>query len=387
MSTPAYNFSPGPGCLPAAVMKKAQAEFTNFDGSGFGVIETTNLDSTGNSHTEPRTGLQSMMTNTANKLRDLLKVPSNYSILFMHGGAVGQFSAIPLNLIGDNKNGADYPKIGYWSTRSIAEAEKYCSVHSPFKFKLENGALPPRAEWNVRKEAAFVHLCMNETVEGVEFLEDPEWSDDLPPLVADATSTLLSRPMDVSRYGLIYASGGKNLPAGVTTVIVRNDLLKDRKAHPLTPQIMDYRMNGGSRDEAMNWASLPNTPPTFSTYMLGLILDHIKETYVDLDGMKKKVEERASKIYHAIDSSGGFFSNTVSKTCRSQMNASFRINGGDRDLEKKFLDVAAEKYNLHYLFGHPVRGGVRVTMYIGIPDEAVDATVVLMEEFRKEHAS
>ena len=383
----AHNFSPGPGALPTAVMQRAQAEFMNFANMGMGVIEITNLDSEGATHPgEARHPLQQMMLDTEHKLRTALDIPSSYRVLFMHGGAVGQFSAVPLNLL-DDKRKADYVQMGFWTKRAAAEASKYCDVATPVTFDKR---IQPVAEWKhaIRADASYVHICANETVQGMEYLEDPEWDDTMPPLVCDATSTLLSRPMDVARYGLIYSSGGKNLPAGLCVVIVRESLLAERQAHALCPQILDYRLNGGGlTPKSSVFESRPNTPPTFGVYMLGLILDDLLGAKRGLAAVQKWVASRAAKVYDAVEASGGFYSNNVEENSRSHMNVVFRIGGegaGDLSVEKRFVAEATEA-GLFALFGHPVEGGCRVTLYNGVEDASVDAVVAFMRAFLAHH--
>lgn len=377
-----FNFSPGPGVLPSSVMQRAQAEFCNLRGTGMGAIETTNLDATGASHPgEARGPVQAMMLDAESKLRGVLAIPDNYRVLFMHGGAVGQFSAVPLNLLGaEHDVGCDIINIGFWSQRTKAEAEKYCdSVHVVADC---TDTIPHTSTWDVRPGTGYVHITLNETVEGLEFLEDPDWNHDVP-LVADATSTLLSRPMEISKYGVIYASGGKNIPAGVTVVILREDLLA-REVHPHCPQTLQYSKNGGGQPVSSVFESMPNTPPVFSAWMLELILDDII-AQGGLTAVETRMKNRAERLYsEVIDGSDGFYTNHIDPKYRSRMNAPFRIYDGDRDLERQFVDEASD-HGLHYLFGHPVRGGIRATMYIGLPDEAIDALSEFMMDFQARH--
>lgn len=346
--------------------------------------KVTNLDALGASHAGvAKHPLQQMMLDTERKLREALDVPESHRVLFMHGGAVGQFSAVPLNLLpgGEAEPArADYVQMGFWTQRAMAEAEKYCDVHVPATFEK---AILPVSEWraNVRSDAAYVHLCANETVQGMEYHDDPEWDESLPPLVLDATSTLLSRPMDVARYGVVYASGGKNLPAGVCVVIVRESLLTERQAHPLCPQIMDYRMNGGGLMPSPSvFESRPNTPPTFGVYMLGLVLDDLRDAKGGLHAVQEWVAARAARVYDAVDSSDGYYVNTVDASARSRMNVVFNIAGG-KEVERRFV-AEAEAEGLFALFGHPIGGGVRITLYNGVPDAAVDAVIGFMQSFK-----
>ena len=379
----AFNFSPGPGTLSTSVMRRARQEFCNYKGTGMGILEMTNLDRDSGKHPgEGRVPVQTMMLETEAKLRQVLEIPDNYRVLFMHGGAVAQFAAVPLNLLGNNAAGCDICDVGYWSKCAMDEARKYCSsIHAPFHSPCRKGFIPAVDTWDVRPGTAYVHMTMNETAQGVEFLTDPSWPHDAP-LIADATSTLLSRPVDVKSYGMIYASGGKNIPAGIAVVILREDLL-EREPHPHCPQVMQYDKNGGGQPVSSVFESMPNTPPVFSTYVLGLVLDEILEKG-GLGAIEQKMSKRSEQLYDVIDASDGFYSNTVHPSCRSRMSVVFKVNDGDRELERKFSQEAAEA-GLHYLFGHPTKGGIRVSLYVGLPDEAVVSLRQFMIDFRASH--
>lgn len=417
-----FNFSPGPAALPRAVMERAQREFLCLpNGStadqevpppvGFGPIELTNLDAKGASHPgEPSEAspAQGMLAEAEAKLRKILNVPGpdEYRVLFVHGGAVGQFSSVPLNIgcgEGVAAAKADYVDCGFWSKRAATEAQKYVDVKEVPGTRLtaegKTELLPP-AEWDIRPDAAYVHVTLNETVQGLEFRRNLtgagadeelrfDWPADKPPLVGDATSTLLSRPVNVRDFGILYASGGKNVPPGVTVVIVRTSLLTDRKAHAFTPQVMDYRMSGGGlMPQPSVFESKPNTPPIFATYMLGLVLDDLNDgSYKgDLGAVGRWIDGRAKRVYDAIAASEGFYRSSVDEKSRSHMSIVFRIREGEKDLESLFASEAAEKHGLHYLFAHPVSGGVRITTYNGVPDEALDAALAFMDTFRQAHA-
>jgi phosphoserine aminotransferase len=437
-----FSFAPGPGPLPRAVMERAQREFLCLpvedsaaaaakggaaaaaaaaeEPVGFSPFELTNLDAEGNKHPgvpfREQSPVQGFMADAERKLRELMDIPppSEYRVLFMHGGAVGQFSAVPLNIgfgaDGSSAGRADYVDTGFWSQRAQAEGEKYLDV------KVIEGTrtgadgkaeLVSPLDWNVRPDAAFVHVTLNETVQGFEYRGPQgkaaasadgdsssdgslrfDWPAEYPVLVGDATSTLLSRAINVRDFGVIYTSGGKNVPAGVTVVIIKTSLLRERKAHPFTPQVMDYRMQGGALDpEPSIFESRPNTPPVFGVYMLGLVLDHLKETHNDLAAVSQWVDRRSRRVYEAIDASDGFYSNKVTATSRSHMSICFRIRNDDRELETAFADKAAKEAGLHFLFGHAVRGGVRITLYNGVPDEAVDEVLAFMQDFKQRHGS
>ena len=388
-----HNFAPGPGALFPVVMQRAQEQFRNFMGTGFGVIETTNLDATGSSHPGiPKVPVQHMLHETTLKLKKTLDVPDNYRIIFMSGGAVGQFSSIPLNFAFDGytegvKPKADIVPVGYWSTRTRTETEKYCDVHYVLPHCV--GTVPPVSKWNIRPDTQYVHITLNETVEGLEICKEPDYvAAVLPPLIADATCTLLSRPVDIAKYGAIYASGGKNIPHGITVMIVREDLLL-RKAHPFCPAVLHFNSHGAAiMPVGSAHDSIPNTPPVFPAWMLGLILDHIEERG-GLQAMERQSIERANKLYGVIDDSQGFYFNPNDPEYRSRMSIGFRISkkGGqgedqfDRELEKAFL-TEAEAEGFHYTFGHPVKGGMRATCYIGQTDEAVADLAEFMQQFR-----
>jgi phosphoserine aminotransferase len=379
MSTPlkrAHNFSPGPGMLSTRVVERAQAEFADFQGSGMAVFEITNLDKDGMSHPGiPRHSLQTMMMDAERKLRDLMEIPAGYRVLFMHGGAVAQFSAVPLNLMSKTNAKADFVNAGFWSQRAMTEAKKYVDVHVCAEFDDRVKAV---SEWDVRQDADYVHICLNETVKGLEVLEDPDWPADYPPLIADATSTILSRPIDITKYGAIYASGGKNVPANMCIVIIKESLLRTREAHPFCPQTMDYRLNGGGLATSSVFQSNPNTPPTWAVYLLDLVLDDVIATHGSIKAVAAYAQKRIAAVYNVADSSGGFYRNTVFAAHRSRMNAVFKLPS--REMDRKFVDEA-EAAGLLFLFGHPVEGGIRVTSYIGLADEALVAVAKFMQEF------
>lgn len=357
-----------------------------------GVLEYTNIDASSGTHPgvpAPGHKLQEMMLETEQKLRRALSVPEDYRVLYMHGGAVGQFAAVPMNLLGGTKAPrADYLEQGYWSQRAIAEARKYGDVH--FIKPAYTGAAPPSwEEWGkaCRPDATYLHVCLSETVEGVELLEDPPASYSGPPIVLDATSTLLSRPINISSYALVFASGGKNLPAGMAVVIVRASFLKATKQLEVTPAIFDYRTNAGAIEPTSSvFESRPNTPPTFAVYMLGLVLDHLEELG-GVQAMEERAEGNARKIYEVADKSGGFYKNVVHPSARSRMNAVFNLPS--RELEKDFLHEAefGRDEPLLFLFGHPVKGGVRVTMYNWVSDAAIEEVTQFMQEFASRHAA
>ena len=293
-----YNFGPGPATLPESVLNKARGDLPEWHSSGMSVIEMSHRG-------KDFVGIAEQAEAT---LRELLAIPSSYRVLFLQGGATGQFAALPLNLQRDKAKYA-YLSTGLWSEKAIAEAKRYGEVHIVASSK-EQGytTIPARSDWNIASDVAYLHYTANETIGGVEFQSIPE-VDNLT-LVADMSSNILSRPVDVSRFGVIYAGAQKNLgPAGITIVIVREDLIGH--AHPFTPSVLDYKLQADN-------GSMLNTPPTYNWYLLGLVLEWIKE-----QGGISAIEERnihkADKLYKAIDASS-FYSNPVDPSVRSRMN-------------------------------------------------------------------
>ena len=263
-----FNFGPGPAALPVEVLERASKSLLNFAGTGIGIMEYTNLDDRAS---PPHSGvavtpLQQMMLDSEQKLRSTLDIPESYRVLFMAGGAVGHFGAVPMNFLGGDGMCADYLDQGFWSQKSFNEAKKYGDVAAIAKH--DGNSIPQWSEWAkaTRPCAAYLHAVLSETVTGVEFLQDPpaDWSG--PPIVLDATSTLLSRPVDVSRYGMIYASGGKNFAHGVTIIIIRDELLRSTTKMSITPAIFDYRSHAGALGS--QFESRPNTPPIWGVYLL-----------------------------------------------------------------------------------------------------------------------
>lgn len=300
----------------------------------------------------------------------------------MQGGAHGQFAAVPMNLLGD-KTQADYVNTGFWSQRAATEAEKYCKVRKAYDGAKDGYSyIPPVDEWEISPESAYVHICANETIHGLEFLEDPTLPEDAPPLVGDFTSTLLSRRIDIKKYGCIYASGGKNLgPAGVTVIIIREDLVG---LESLTcPSVLSYAKMASSKPIM----SIYNTPPTFLIYMIDLVLlDNMNSGGIEV--LEERAKQRSGQIYSIVDESNGFYKAKCRSVChRSRMNVPFRICRGlqgDIDLEELFC-FEAEKRGLLQLFCHPLFPGCRVTLYNGIPDSAVDALCDFMVDFANAH--
>ena len=356
-----YNFSAGPAMLPEAVLQQAQAELTDWHGTGSSVMEL--------SHRSKE--FLSVFAEAEQDVRDLLGVPDTYRVLFLQGGATGQFAAVPMNLL-RGKSKADYILTGAWGKKAISEARKYCEVNVAASSESQKfSTIPSFENWALNPDAAYVHYTPNETIDGVEFCWVPETGN--VPLVADFSSTILSRPIDVSRFGLIYAGAQKNIgPAGVTLVIVRNDLLGD--ALPTTPGVFDYTQQAEAD-------SMLNTPPTYALYMAGLVFKWLKKQG-GLPAVAKLNERKAGKLYAAIDGSG-FYRNPVEPSCRSWMNVPFVLANPESD--SGFLSGAAQA-GLTTLKGHRSVGGMRASIYNAMPEAGVDALIDYMADFEKRKA-
>jgi phosphoserine aminotransferase len=353
-----FNFSAGPAALPESVLQQAQQELVDWQGCGMSVMEMSHR------------GKQFMsIAETAEKdLRELLAIPDNYKVLFLQGGASSQFAMVPVNLL-RGKPSADYINTGAWSKKAIAEAKRYCDVNVAASSEEQNfTTVPAQDSWNLNMDAAYVHYTPNETIGGVEFPWIPDTGD--VPLVADMSSTILSRPVDVSRFGVIYAGAQKNIgPAGLTVVIIRDDLIGDFMDGQ--PTMFDYKIHADND-------SMYNTPPTYSWYLAGLVFKWIKEKG-GLEGMAEINERKANKLYDAIDNSE-FYANPVDKACRSWMNVPFTL--ANSDLDVNFLEEAA-KAGLMTLKGHRSVGGMRASIYNAMPEAGVDALTDFMADFEK----
>jgi len=351
-----YNFSAGPAMLPEEVLQQAREEMLEWRDCGMAVMEMSHRGKE----------FMSIAAQAESDLRELLVIPANYKVLFLQGGASSQFAMVPLNLL-NGKTGADYVNTGMWSKKAIAEAKRYCTVNIAASGEAGNfTSIPPQAEWRLKTEAAYVHYTPNETIGGVEFHWVPETGD--VPLVADMSSTLLSRPIDVNKFGVIYAGAQKNIgPAGLTVVIVRDDLLG--KAQNNTPAMFDYKIHADAD-------SMYNTPPTYAWYLAGLVFQLLKRKG-GLQAMAEINKRKAEKLYAAIDGSG-FYRNPVDKECRSWMNVPFTL--ADPELDKIFL-AEAGKAGLKTLSGHRSVGGMRASIYNAMPEAGVDALVDFMKDF------
>lgn len=352
--------------MPEAVLAQARDEMLDWQGRGLSIMEM--------SHRADE--IVAIATEAENNLRDLLHIPENYKVLFLQGGASMQFSAIPLNLLPAGGK-ADYLNTGQWSKKAIEEAKRYGDINVVASSKDTNfSTIPAFADWKLDKNAAYFHYTPNETIGGVEFHWVPELSGvsgaGNVPLVADLSSTILSRPVDVSKFGVIYAGAQKNIgPAGLTIVIVREDLLG--KARAETPTMLDWKV-------AADNDSMYNTPPTYAWYLAGLVFKWLK-LQGGVEGIAKINERKAQKLYGYIDASG-FYKNPVELQSRSWMNVPFTLP--DEALDKPFLKEA-EAAGLLNLKGHRSVGGMRASIYNAVGEDAVDALITHMQDFAKRH--
>ena len=358
--TRVFNFSAGPAVLPEPVLRQAADEMLDWHGSGMSVMEMSHR---GKEFIAIHAEAESL-------LRELLAIPANYKVLFVQGGAIGENAIVPMNLL-RGKSGADYVNTGEWSKKSIKEAKKYCTVNVAASSEASGFTrIPARAEWKLAANAAYVHICSNETIGGVEYHWTPDTGD--VPLVADMSSNILSRPIDVSKYGLIYGGAQKNIgPAGLTIVIVRDDLLG--RALPVTPSAFDYTQQAEND-------SMLNTPPTYGIYIAGLVFNWIK-AQGGLVAMEAHNRTKAALLYDYLDATD-FYSNPVAKPDRSLMNVPFKLK--DAALDEAFLKGAQSRGMLQ-LKGHRSVGGMRASIYNAMPIEGVRALVTYMKEFEAAH--
>jgi phosphoserine aminotransferase len=353
-----FNFSAGPAILPAEVLARAGGEMLDWRASGMSVMEM--------SHRGPE--FMSIAAEAEADLRALLAIPANYKVLFLQGGATLQFAQLPMNLL-RGKGKADYVLTGEWSKKAVKEAKNYCDVAIAASSEDRNFTYAPK-QFSVRRETAYVHYCSNETIGGVEYHSVPYQGEIA--LVADVSSHFLSRPMDVSKYGLIYAGAQKNAgPAGLTIVIVRDDLIG--QAAQGTPSVMDYKLQADAE-------SMLNTPATYSLYIAGLVFKWLKQQG-GLASIERKNVEKAKLLYDYLDSSE-FFHNPVAKEDRSRMNVPFTLK--DKSLDEPFLKGAAER-SLIQLKGHRSVGGMRASIYNAMPLEGVRRLLEYMRDFEQKH--
>lgn len=355
-----YNFSAGPAMLPEAVLQQAKEELSEWRNTGMSVMEMSHRGK----------DFVAIAEQAENDLRDLLAIPANYRVLFLQGGATGQFAVVPMNLL-RGKTQADYLNTGIWSKKAIAEAKKYCEVNVVASSE-DTGytTVPDRQTWQCNPNAAYFHCAPNETINGVEIHTPPDVGD--VPVVADMSSTLLSRPIDITKFGLIYAGAQKNIgPAGLTIVIVREDLLGE--VLPMTPSLFNYKTQADND-------SMYNTPPTYSWYMAGLVFQWLK-AQGDLSAMAQRNQHKAALLYGAIEESD-FYNNPIDPAYRSWMNVPFTL--ADDALNSTFLAEAKEA-GLVTLAGHRSVGGMRASIYNAMPEEGVQTLVDFMGDFSRRH--
>ena len=355
-----YNFSPGPAMLPEEVLQRAREEMLDWRGSGSSVMEVSHRGKE----------FVALAEQCDKDLRELLAIPANYKVLYLQGGASSQFAMVPINLL-RGKTKADYLYTGLWSKKAIAEAKRFCTVNVACSSEDRNFYYIPSPDtWRLDKDAAYVHYTPNETIGGLEFHWTPETGD--VPLVADMSSTILSRPIDVSKFALIYAGAQKNIgPAGITVVIVREDLIGQPVAG--APVMFDYKVHADND-------SMYNTPPTFAWYIAALVFDWLKRNG-GLQAMAQVNKRKAQKLYAAIDGSD-FYNNPVEADSRSWMNVPFTLR--DDSLDAAFLEES-KKAGLVALKGHRSVGGMRASIYNAMPEAGVDKLVDFMADFAKRH--
>lgn len=359
-----YNFSAGPCCLPDEVLETARDQMMNHEGSGMGVMEM--------SHRSKE--FMAIAAQAEKDSKDVLGIPANYKFMFVQGGATLQFASVPLNLFPSAEAKADYFTTGQWSEKAVKEAKKYGVANEVVNTKSTKfTTIPEKSEWKLDSSASYAHYCDNETVNGVEFQAPPDVGS--VPLVADMSSNFMSRPINVEKHAAIYAGAQKNLgPAGNCVVIVKEDFLgKEMKICPTY----------------MNWAecakadSMYNTPNCYGIYMIGLSLKYTKEKG-GLAYWEEQSKKKSGLLYDTIDKSDGFYKCPVDKSCRSRMNVPFVIQGGNEELEKKF-QADAKKEKLFTLAGHRSVGGLRASLYNGMPMAGVETLTTFMKAFQEEN--
>jgi len=352
--------------MPVEVLDQCSREMKNWNGSGMGVAEMSHRGKE----------FVQIWNVAENNLRQLLNVPQNYKVLMLQGGASSQFASVPLNLLGSNSAPADYITTGQWSEKAVKECKKYTTACNEVasskasKFTI----IPDASTWKQTAGAKYFHYCDNETVNGVEFPTVPQVGV---PLVGDHSSNFLTRPIDFEKHACVYAGAQKNAgPAGTTCVFLREDVLKN-PAMPICPTTLNWKAY-------VDADGMYNTPPTYSVYMLGLCLEHTKKCG-GVQHMQEMREKTSKAVYDVINSSDGFYTCPVDKSCRSRTNIPFVLKGGNDALEKKFLE-GAKKQNMCYLNGHRSVGGIRASIYNCMPIEGVDALVSYMKSFADENA-
>ncbi|MFU0832308.1 MAG: Phosphoserine aminotransferase [Oscillospiraceae bacterium] len=357
-----YNFSAGPSMLPEAVLRRAADEMLDYKGCGQSVMEMSHRSSE----------YEGIISSAESLLREVMEIPHNYKVLFLQGGASTQFAMVPLNLMNKHKK-ADFVITGQWATKAFKEASRYGEANVVASSKDKNFTYIPKINpSDFSKDADYVHICMNNTIYGTVYHEIPKTGDI--PLVADVSSCILSAPIDVSKFGVLYAGAQKNMgPAGLTVVIIREDLIGN--AMDITPTMLNYKTHADHN-------SMFNTPPCYSIYMCMLVLDWLKNTIGGLSEMEKINRKKAAILYDFLDSSKLFHGTVVPKD-RSLMNIPFVTNSDE--LNAKFVAEAAAEGFVN-LKGHRTVGGMRASIYNAMPVEGVEKLVAFMEKFEREHA-
>jgi len=355
-----FNFSAGPAVLPEPVLQQAAAEMMDWHGSGMSVMEMSHRGKE----------FIGIADQAEADLRTLLAIPANYKVLFLQGGAIAENAIVPMNLLA-GRTSADYINTGEWSKKSLKEAKKYCTVNVAASAEDKNFTyVPVQNTWKLTPGAAFVHVCTNETIGGVEYQWTPDTGDI--PLVADMSSHLLSRPVDIAKFGVIYGGAQKNMgPAGLTLVIVRDDLLD--RALPVTPSAFHWKEQAAAD-------SMLNTPPTYAIYIAGLTFQWLMKQG-GVPAIEKRNIAKAALLYDYLDSTA-FYRNDVRKEDRSRMNVPFKL--ADDKLDEAFLK-GAQAHGMQQLKGHRAVGGMRASIYNAMPVEGIEALVAYMREFERTH--
>ncbi len=355
-----FNFSAGPAVLPESVLQRAAAEMLDWHGSGMSVMEMSHRGKE----------FISIADKAEADLRTLLAIPDNYKVLFLQGGAIAENAIVPMNLLQGHAT-ADYVNTGEWSKKSIKEARKYCTVHIAASSEDEGFTyVPAQSTWKLSTDPAYVHVCTNETIAGVEYPWTPDTGD--VPLVADMSSHILSRPVDVAKFGVIYGGAQKNMgPAGLTLVIVRDDLLD--RALPITPSAFHWKEQAAAD-------SMLNTPATYAIYIAGLVFEWL-QAQGGLAAMEQKNIAKAALLYDYLDRTS-FYRNTVRREDRSRMNVTFRL--ADETQDEAFLKGASQR-GMVQLKGHRAVGGMRASIYNAMPLTGVQALVAYMRDFEQSH--
>ncbi|CAN1132555.1 Phosphoserine aminotransferase 1, chloroplastic [Linum perenne] len=357
-----FNFAAGPATLPANVLKKAESELYNWRGSGMSVMEMSHRGKE----------FLSIIHKAESDLRSLLNISDDYSVLFLQGGATTQFAAIPLNLCSP-QDAVDYVVTGSWGDKAFKEAQKFCNPNLIWSGKSDKyTTIPSFDSLEQSPDAKYLHICANETIHGVEFKDYPTPKNGI--LIADMSSNFCSKPVDVSKFGIIYAGAQKNVgPSGVTIVIIRKDLIGN--AQGITPVMLDYKIHDENK-------SLYNTPPCYGIYMCGLVFEDLV-AQGGLEEVEKKNKKKGDLLYNAIEESNGFYRNPVEKSVRSLMNVPFTMEKSE--LEAEFIKEAA-KEKMVQLKGHRSVGGMRASIYNAMPYEGVEKLVAFMKDFQAKHA-